>query len=96
MPTGKVDNPSISAPRATHRYVTIPDTDLFDYPHPAIRINQHIFGPGTHHIESELADTVEERLKAYTRSNVRLLQPKRDMDSERVVEQGKGLATTNF
>lgn len=96
MSTAKVDNPVVPSTKPTHRYVTVPDTDLFDYPHPSIRINQHAYGPGTHYLPSELADTVEERLKAYTRSNVRLLQPKRDMESEKAVEQGRGVGTTSF
>lgn len=99
MPATKVDNPEVPSTKATHRYVTVPDTDLFDQSHPPIRINSMSFGPGTHWIENELANTVEERLKAYQRSNVRILQPKRDTESERLVEVNRGTsgsATTNF
>lgn len=96
MAASKVDNPEVPDLKPTHRYVTIPDTDLFDQPHPPIRINSFSFGPGTHWLSNEIAGTVEERLKAYTRANVRVLQPKRDQESERLVEQGRGSATTTF
>lgn len=99
MSAVKVDVPTVPVGQ-THRYVTIPDADLFDMPHPAIRINNMSFGPGTHYLESALADTVEERLKAYTRSNVRILQPKRDTEAERIVDynrgSGNGARGTNF
>lgn len=95
MAQAKVDLPEAPA-KATHRYVTIPDTDLFDFPHPAIRINGEAYGPGTHYLPSELAGTVEERLKAYTKGNVRILQPKRDAEAERVVDRGRGNATASF
>lgn len=96
MPATRVDIPE-QAPKPTHRYVTIPDTDLFDQPHPHIKINHFDFGPGTHYLETELAGTVEDRLKAYTRANVRILQPNRDMESENIIAQGgRGTPTTHF
>jgi len=95
MSTAKVDLP-VAPPKATHRYVTIPDTDLFDMPHTPIVINGTPYGPGTHYLESELAGTVEERLRVHTRANVRILQPKRDFDAENIVNRGRGSATTSF
>jgi hypothetical protein len=95
MSTAKVDLP-VAPPKATHRYVTVPDTDLFDMPHPAITVNGTPYGPGTHYLESELAGTVEDRLKVHTRQNVRILQPKRDVEAERIVDRGRGSSTTAF
>lgn len=99
----KVDNPTIpsSGISAPKRYVTIPDIDMFDYPHPAIRINGTNYGPGIHYLDAELAGTVQERLDAYTRGNIRLLQPTRDQKAERQVNvqgtgAGAGIATTSF
>lgn len=96
MSVAKVDNPSVEAPKPAKRYVTIPERDLFDQPHPAIRINHFTFASGTHYLDAELANTVEERLLAYTRANIRILQPTRDISSEKLLERGQGIATTNF
>lgn len=87
--------------KAAKRYVTIPDTDLFDMPHQPVIINGIPYGPGTHLLEAELAGTVEERLKAYTQSNVRILQPRRDFSAEQTVDRNRGSAnagsrTVNF
>lgn len=92
----KVDNPVLEAKPVGKRYVTIPEFDLFDMQHPAIRINHMEFGPGQHFLDKEIADTVEERLKAYSRGNVRILQPRRDTDAENLLNRGRGSATTNF
>lgn len=92
----KIDLPETSAPKAAGRYVTIPDTDLFDQPHRPVTINGTPYGPGTHFLETELAGTVEERLKTATRADVRILQPRRDSDAENLLNRGRGSATTGF
>jgi hypothetical protein len=88
----KVDTPEIpQAPKEEFEYVTVPDTDLFDQPHPGVRINGVHFGPGTHKISDPiLAATGKERLQAHSRSDVRILQPKRDAEALRVTNMGRG------
>lgn len=94
----KVDTPNITPTASTSgkRYVTIPEFDLFDMQHPDICINHMHFGPGTHFLDKEVADTVEDRLKAYARGNVRILQPRRDTEAENLLNRGRGNRTTNF
>lgn len=97
----KVDAPVVKAEetRPAKRYVGIPETDLFDMIHPTIHINHMAYGPGTHYVDNAVADTLENRLKAYARGNARLLQPRPDSDAERLVSLARGssgTATTNF
>lgn len=92
----KVDTPIVDQKPSVKRYVTVPEFDLFDMQHPPIKVNHLEFGPGTHYLEEQLANTVEERLKVYARSNVRILQPRRDTDAENLLNRGRGSATVNF
>ncbi|CAN5950542.1 unnamed protein product [Sphagnum jensenii] len=84
----KVDAPQIAPIKSTHRYVTVPDTDMFDMPHPGVRLNSEAYGPGTHYLDKERADTVEACLKDYERANIRILQPRLDEKSVNQVNKG--------
>jgi hypothetical protein len=68
-------------------YVTVPDLDLFDYPHPGVGINREHYGPGTHRLPKAIAAEVKDRLSVYERQNVRILQPKKDMRALRDLEK---------
>lgn len=88
--------PKIDAPTVPHKdtatLVTIPALDIFDQKFPTIRISRHEFHAGeTYSLEEPLASTVKERIRAWERSNIRLLQPKKDVDSERQTGQRSGL-----
>lgn len=83
----KVDLPNTEATKATHRYVTVPDTDMFDMPHPGIRVNTESYGPGTHYLPTELANTVEGSLRDYELANRRILQPRQDAKAIQAVNR---------
>jgi|SRR5579859_1362661 len=63
------------------RYVTIPDKDPYDYVFKGIYLNDKFFPPGTHLMEKDVADSIEERLAAFARYNVRLMRPTADLVS---------------
>lgn len=86
----KVDTPIVAEAKIkpTHRYVTVPDLDMFDMPHPGVRINTESFGPGTHYLDHERANTVENCLRDYELSNRRILQPRQDAKSIDQVNKG--------
>lgn len=88
----KIDLPIVEAKRPLKEFVTIPETDLFDHKFPTIRVNNHEFFAGkTYELEFELASTVKERIQAWQRSDLRLVQPKRDLKSENVLaKSGSG------
>lgn len=86
----KVDLPELTTPKSAGRYVTVPDTDMFDMPHPGVRLNHESYGPGTHFLDNERANTVEQCLKDYEISNRRILQPRQDAAAIRAVNKGTG------
>ena len=55
-------------------YVTIPETDLYDEPHPSIWNNRTEFAPGTHHLSPEMAADLKDRLKVFQESQRRILR----------------------
>jgi hypothetical protein len=69
-----------------YRYITIPATDIYDYPFDGIHIqggtrkdgtgalNLH-FMPGKHLVAPDIADEVESRLKIWQDSMLRLMRP---------------------
>src|SRR5579859_379278 len=70
-------------------YVTIPATDLFDQPHPGVRLNRYKFEAGkTYSIRAEWALEVEDRLKKFNVEQVRLLRPNADRKSLNEVNKG--------
>lgn len=79
--------------RSTWEYIAIPDENALGYPHDSIGI----FGPGQAHVfvagktylvPPEIAATVRERLRVYTRATVRTIQPRRDFAAEGAVSVG--------
>jgi hypothetical protein len=86
----KIDTPIIEKVQPTHRYVNVPDTDLFDMPHPGVRLNFESYGPGTHYLDKERADTIEACLRDYEIANRRILQPKQDAKAIAAVNKASG------
>lgn len=60
-------------------YVTIPERDMFDLPHPGISHNRDHFGPGTHKLPKDIAFDVKDRLRVFEAQNIRILQPRKDL-----------------
>jgi hypothetical protein len=70
-------------------YVSIPQTDLFDQPHPGVRLNRHKFEAGkTYSVRADVAIEVEDRLKKFNVEQVRLLRPNADRKSLNEVNRG--------
>lgn len=65
--------------KSQHEYVTVPEKDLFDQPHPGVGINFEHYGPGKHLLDPARASTVKDRLFQFQRQQIRLLQPGRDL-----------------
>lgn len=70
-------------------YVSIPATDLFDQPHPGVRLNRIKFEAGkTYSVRADVAIEVEDRLKKFNIEQVRLLRPNADRKSLNEVNKG--------
>lgn len=70
-------------------YVAIPATDLFDQPHPGVRLNRHKFEAGkTYAVRADVGMEVEDRLKKFNIEQVRLLRPNADRKSLNEVNRG--------
>jgi hypothetical protein len=70
-------------------YVSIPLTDLFDQPHPGVRLNRIKFEAGrTYSVRADVAIEVEDRLKKFNIEQVRLLRPNADRKSLNEVNRG--------
>lgn len=71
-------------------YVAIPEENALGEAHVTVSLNgKHFFEPGqTYLVPPAVAVTVKERLKSYAKSCVRILQPNRDIQSERQVAVG--------
>lgn len=67
-------------PKETWVYVTIPDEDPLGKEFPHVSLNKHIFEAGkSYNVPSQVAEYVNDRIKVFNRSCIRLLQPNRDM-----------------
>lgn len=84
----KLDDPILTAPKPEGRYVEVPETDMFDMPHPGVRLNHESYGPGRHFLDKERADTVEAALRGYEIGNRRILQPRQDANAINAVNKG--------
>jgi len=81
----KIDAPVVELPKGK-QFVTIPDKDLFDQRFPTIRINRYEFEAGqTYELDEPIASTVKERISACERANLRILQPKKDIESQNIM-----------
>lgn len=70
-------------------YISIPEENALGEAHCSMGLNQHQFDPGqTYLVPPEVARTLKDRLKVYAKSCVRVLQPKRDYESENQVATG--------
>jgi hypothetical protein len=79
---------------STWQYVTIPDEDPLGKEYCKVSLNKHVFEAGqTYKVPPQVADYVRDRVKVYNRSCVRLLQPNRDIVSERQVAFGSSSAS---
>lgn len=70
------------------RFVTVPSEDVYGQRFEGLDNNQNHFGPGTHLVPSNLADALEDRLKAWNAAMVRLLRPNPDGKAQRMADQG--------
>ena len=71
-------------------YVTIPERDMFDYPHPGIGHNREFYGPGTHKLPYDVAQEVKERLAIFEAQNIRILQPRKDLRALKDIRKVRG------
>lgn len=70
------------------QYVTVPEKDeIFDRVHPTIRINKMKFPPGTHFVPPEVAGELQRILLTYRLSQIRILQPKKDLSALRKMQE---------
>lgn len=75
--------------KATWQYVTIPEEDATGKGYPQITLNKISFEAGqTYHVPPQVAQFVNERIKAFNKSVVRLFNPRADMEALRVVPVG--------
>lgn len=61
-----------------YRYVTVPAEDIYENKFEGIWLNNRHFAPGTHLVSPEIADTLEDRLKVWQASMIRLMRPGND------------------
>lgn len=60
------------------RWVEVPEKDLFDIIFPTIRINLMAFGPGKHYVDADLADEIEDRIRAKQDADIKTMRPSQD------------------
>jgi hypothetical protein len=76
-------------PRETWQYITIPDEDPLGKAFPSIYLNKEKFEAGqVYNVPAQIASFVNERIKIFNRSCVRLLQP--DMAQDGIVRTADG------
>lgn len=63
---------------SNYEWVEVPEADLFDKRHQGVQVNFEKYGPGRHFLPPELAGEVRRLLASKVRSDIRILQPKRD------------------
>jgi hypothetical protein len=75
----EVNNDPFKSPKETWQYVTIPEKDFTDIDYPTISLNKLQFKAGqTYHVPAQVAAYVQERMRAYDKSVVRLFSPSVD------------------
>jgi hypothetical protein len=76
-------------PKETWQYVTLPEEDPLGKPFPTIRLNKTEFAKGqTYQVPPQVATYVNDRVKVFNRSCVRLFQP--DMAQPGIVRTADG------
>lgn len=97
--------PKIDAPVATShkteergkRWVEVPEKDLYEFIFPTIRINLMEFPPGRHYVDAEIADTIEDRVRAKQKADVRTMQRNPDLITQATMNRfGVGRGSGNF
>lgn len=80
-------------PKETWQYVTIPEEDPLGKEFAPIGLNKDRFLAGqTYHVPAEVATYINDRIKVFNRSCVRLLQP--NIDQKAVRDVAAGTATS--
>lgn len=75
--------------RETWQYITIPEENPLGEVHATMGMGKHNFEAGkTYLVPPPVAEFLRERLKVYTKSVIRILQPGRDLAALRVVPVG--------
>lgn len=78
-----------STPKETWVYVTVPEEEPTGNRFPTIWLNKISFEAGhTYHIPTAVASYLNERIRVYNRSVIRLFQPGVDKEALRVVPVG--------
>lgn len=79
-------------PKETWQFVTVPDEDPLGKKFPNISLNKDVFEAGqTYKLPLQVVAYIQDRVKTFNRSCVRLLQPNADLKSINEVNAG----TTN-
>src|SRR5436309_1844040 len=83
--------------KETWEYVTLPEEDPLGKAFPSISLNKHIFNAGkTYLVPKVVALYVNDRIKVFNKSCVRLLQPNVDMKSLSEVSAGSANAPGQY
>lgn len=87
-----------TTPKETWKYITIPDEDPTGKKFPTIMLNKISFSAGeTYHLPVAVADHVNDRVKVFNRSVMRLFNPNVDMDALTKVSAGSASgASVNY
>lgn len=76
-------------PKESWQYVTIPEEDATGKKYPDITLNKISFSAGqTYQVPPSVYQFVQDRIKAYNKSVIRLFNPKADLEALRVVPVG--------
>jgi hypothetical protein len=70
------------------RWVRVPEKDLFDFPHPTIRVNLTAYEPGEEYfLDADVADWVENRIAMKRSADIRVMRPNKDIESEQIMNR---------
>lgn len=95
----KIDSPTVTSgnQERSPRWVTVPDTDLYNFTFPTIRINLTPYGPGRHFVDAITADFIEERIAVKQAEDIRAMRPQQDVTSQRAMNRfGTGAGRGNY
>lgn len=87
----KIDTPVVTSDKNEgrgKRWVSIPQNDLFDFPHPTVRVNVQEFEPGQKYfVDADLADFIEDRLRLKYEADIRVMRPSQDVKSQNAMNR---------
>ena len=75
----KIDLATTSGTAKPKRWVEVPEKDIYEFPFPTIRINLDAYGPGRHYVTSDVADEIEDRVRARMKHDLRCMQRNPDI-----------------